>query len=256
LRRRRYFLVGCDTVFSWAANAMIGDEVRALGGEIVGEAYIRPEGDNAGDIAGQITRAEPDLILNSLGGELMILFSCALRSAGITPRQIPTMYFSVSELELLSLSPSDCVGDYGAWNYFQSIDRAENKAFVNRFRSRYGGRRVLADPMEASYVGTHLWARAVAAAGTDDATAVRQALHDQIFEAPEGRVQIDPESQYAWKTTRLGKVVAGGQFEVMWSSERPVRPEPFASSRSPASWNAFLSDLFRRWDGHWTAGVR
>jgi urea transport system substrate-binding protein len=256
LRRRRYFLVGCDTVFCWAANAMIRDEVRALGGEVVGEAYIQPEGGNGTEIARQIAQAEPDVILNSLGGELMILFSCALRAAGVTPRLIPTMYFSVNELELLSLSPSDCAGDYGAWNYFQSIDRAENKAFVSRFRSRYGGKRVLADPMEASYVGIHLWARAVAAAGSDDAGAVRHALSDQIFDAPEGRVQIDPESQYAWKTTRLGKVVAGGQFEVMWSSERPVRPEPFASSRSPASWNDFLSNLYRRWDGHWTAGVR
>jgi urea transport system substrate-binding protein len=54
---------------------------------------------------------------------------------------------------------------------------------------------------------------------------------------------------------RLGKVVAGGQFEVMWSSERPLRPEPFASSRSPASWTELLSDLFRRWDGHWSAGM-
>ena len=35
---------------------------------------------------------------------------------------------------------------------------------------------------------------------------------------------------------------------------RTLPPEPFASSRSPASWGALLSDLFRRWDGHWSAG--
>jgi urea transport system substrate-binding protein len=165
------------------------------------------------------------------------------------------MYFCVSEVELLSFSASDSVGDYGAWNYFQSIERAENKAFVDRFRSRYGSRRVVADPMEASYVGVHLWAQAVEAADDDGARAVRESLRNQSFDAPEGLVRIDPESQYAWKTMRLGKVVAGGQFEVMWSSERPLRPEPFASSRSPASWTELLSDLFRRWDGHWSAGM-
>jgi urea transport system substrate-binding protein len=255
LRKRRYFLVGCDTVFSWAANAVIRDEVRMLGGEIVGEAYLLPNGANVAQVVDAISETEPDLILNTVGGELVTTYSRALRASGVTPTRIPTMYFCVSEVELLSFSASDSVGDYGAWNYFQSIERAENKAFVDRFRSRYGSRRVVADPMEASYVGVHLWAQAVEAADDDGARAVRESLRNQSFDAPEGLVRIDPESQYAWKTMRLGKVVAGGQFEVMWSSERPLRPEPFASSRSPASWTELLSDLFRRWDGHWSAGM-
>jgi urea transport system substrate-binding protein len=253
LRKRRYFLVGCDTVFSWAANAVIRDEVRMLGGEVAGEAYLAPSGGNVAQVVDAIARAEPDIILNTVGGDIVTTYSRALRAAGIMPDQIPTMYFCVNEVELLGFSPSGSIGDYGAWNYFQSIERPENKAFVSRFRSRYGSRRVVADPMEASYVGVHLWARAVEAADDESARAVRQSLQSQSFDAPEGLVRIDPENQYAWKTMRLGKVVAGGQFEVMWSSERPLRPEPFASSRSPASWTELLSDLFRRWDGHWSA---
>lgn len=254
LRKRRYFLVGCDTVFSWAANAMIRDEVEILGGEIVGEAYLAANGANAAKVVHDIARAEPDMIVNCVGGELNITYSRALRAAGILPSRIPTMHFSAGELELRSLSPSDSVGDYGAWNYFQSIERPENKAFLERFRSRYGSWRVVADPMEAAYVGVHLWAQAVDAADDDDARAVRRSLRNQSYDAPEGPVRIDPESLYTWKTMRLGKVVAGGQFEVLWSSERPLRPEPFASSRSPASWRELLSDLFQRWDGHWSAG--
>jgi urea transport system substrate-binding protein len=254
LRKRRYFLVGRDSVFSWAAHALIRDEVQALGGEIVGEAYVSPSGANVTRVVEAIAESEPDLILNTVGGDLVTTYSRTLRAFGITPARIPTMYFCVGEIELLGFSASDCVGDYGAWNYFQSIERPENKAFVDRFRSRYGPCRVLADPMEASYVGFHLWARSVEAANDDGAGAVRESLRTQSFEAPEGLVRIDPETQYAWKTMRLGRVVAGGQFEVMWSSERPLRPEPFASTRSPASWQALLSDLFRRWDGHWSAG--
>jgi urea transport system substrate-binding protein len=256
LRKRRYFLVGGDTVFSWAANAVIHDEVRMLGGEIVGEAYLSPSGANIAQVVDAIAGAEPDLILNTVGGDLATTYSRALRASGVTPSRVPTLYFCVSEVELLGFSASDSVGDYGAWNYFQSIERPENKAFVDRFQSRYGSRRVVADPMEASYLGVHLWSRAVEAADDDGARAVRQSLRSQSFDAPEGLVHIDPDSQYTWKTMRLGKVVAGGQFEVMWSSERPLRPEPFASSRSPASWTELLSDLFRRWDGHWSAGMR
>ncbi|HEX4340658.1 MAG TPA: transporter substrate-binding protein [Polyangiaceae bacterium] len=256
LRKRRYFLVGRDTVFSWAAHAVIRDEVQQLDGEIVGEAYLSPSGANVANVVEAIAGSDADIILNTIGGDLVAMYSRALRASGITPSLVPTMYFCVSEVELLGFSPSDSIGDYGAWNYFQSIERPENKAFVDRFRTRYGSRRVVADPMEASYVGVHLWARAVEAADDDDARGVRESLRSQSFDAPEGLIRIDPESQYAWKTMRLGRVVAGGQFEVIWSSERPLRPEPFASTRSPASWTALLSDLFHRWDGHWSAGMR
>ncbi len=68
-------------------------------------------------------------------------------------------------------------------------------------------------------------------------------------------MRIDPENQYTWKTMRIGRIGERGQFDVLWSSERPMRPEPFASSRLPGSWSAFLDDLHRRWDGHWSGKV-
>ena len=55
-----------------------------------------------------------------------------------------------------------------------------------------------------------------------------------------------------WKTMPLGKIVEGGQFEIVWSSEKPIRPEPYPGSRSEAAWNEFLAALFREWNGHWT----
>jgi urea transport system substrate-binding protein len=55
---------------------------------------------------------------------------------------------------------------------------------------------------------------------------------------------------------RLGKIVEGGQFEVVWSSEKPIRPEPYPSSRSTAAWNGFLIGLYKEWGGHWTKPQR
>jgi urea transport system substrate-binding protein len=65
-------------------------------------------------------------------------------------------------------------------------------------------------------------------------------------------VRIDPDTQHIWKTVRIGRGVEGGQFEVIWSSDAPVRPEPFPNTRSSPAWNVFLADLFKRWDGHWS----
>jgi urea transport system substrate-binding protein len=106
--------------------------------------------------------------------------------------------------------------------------------------------------MEAGYSGVHLWAQAAHAADPDDVAAIRQALPNQSFEAPGGRVRIDAENQHTWKTMRLGRIVEGGQFEIVWSSEKPIRPEPYPGSRSPAAWKEFLNDLYKTWGGNWT----
>ena len=252
LRKKRFFLVGWNSVYSRAANAVIRDEVEAAGGEIVGEEYVLPDSTEVTRAVRMIAHTEPDLIFNSLVGDMNLFYTRLLRASGITPAKIPTVYFSVSEIELQSLSAAEIVGDYAAWNYFQSLDRPENHTFLKKFRSRYGRQRVVADPMEAGYFGVHLWAQAAQSVDPENVAAVRGALPNQSFEAPGGRVRIDPENQHTWKTMRLGRIVEGGQFEIMWSSEKPIRPEPFPSSRSPTAWKEFLNNLYEAWGRNWT----
>lgn len=252
LNARRIFLVGWDSIYSWAAHEIIRDELESLGGEVLGEAYLRPDGVDVPKTVRHIKRVRPDLIINSTVGDINLLYSRVLHAAGITPQKIPTMYLSVSEIELLSMSTTQAAGDYAAWNYFQTVDRPENHSFISRFRARYGPQRVATDSMEASYIAVNVWAQAAEAAGSDQASAVRNAIRNQSFEAPEGRVRIDPDNQHAWKTVRLGQIVVGGQFEIIWSSEKPVRPDPFPASRSRQDWAAFVSRCYEGWGGRWT----
>jgi ABC-type branched-subunit amino acid transport system substrate-binding protein len=176
LRKKRFFLVGWNSIYSHAVNAVIRDEVEALGGEIIGEEYVLPDSMEVTRLVRTIAPSEPGVIFNSLVGDTNQFYTRLLRAAGITPAKVPTVYFSIGEIELLSLSTRETLGDYAAWNYFQSLDRPENHAFVQKFCSRYGRQRVTADPMEAGYSGVHLWAQAVEAAGTTDTPAIRQAL--------------------------------------------------------------------------------
>src|SRR5205085_1316444 len=97
-----------------------------------------------------------------------------------------------------------------AWNYFQSLDRPENKSFVDRFQARYGSQRVVTDPMESAYCGVHLWAQAVNAAKNDDVRQIRAAICDQKYDGPGGPIRIDPTTQYCYKVFRLGQVDADG----------------------------------------------
>src|SRR5262249_33934345 len=119
------------------------------------------------------------------------------------------------------------------------------------FRAKYGPQRAISDPMEAAYFGVHLWAQAVQDAGTDDVSAIRRAIKGRRFDAPEGAVRVDPDNQHTWKIARIGQLRDDGHFDVVYSSEQPIRPEPYPPSRSPSEWDAFLTDLFRRWGGQW-----
>jgi urea transport system substrate-binding protein len=253
LNSRRFYLVGSDYVFPRAANAVIGDQVKALGAQIVGEDYIPLGRTDVETMVSRIVAAHPDVILNTINGDTNVAFFKALRAAGITPAVIPTISFSIGESELPALNPSTCVGDYAVWNYFQTLDGARNTAFVTAFRKRYGADRVVSDPMEAAYCAVKLWAQAVEEAGTEETSAVRKTILDQSMAAPEGVILIDSETQHAWRPVRVGRIRADGQFDIVWDSHRPVRPQPFPLSRTPASWERFLEGLRAGWGGKWAA---
>jgi urea ABC transporter urea binding protein len=248
---RRYFLVGSDYVFPRVANEIIRDQVAALGGEIVGERYLPLGSTEVADVIREITEIQPAVILNTINGDSNVAFFRALRAAGITPSKIPTITFSIPEHQLRVLGPRNMAGDFAAWNYFQGIDRPQNHEFISLFQAKYGPQRITSDPIEAAYFGVHLWAQAVAACGSDDPRAIRQAIKGEHYAAPEGDVQIDTENQHTWKTARIGQITDDGRIQVLWSSERALRPAPYPPFRTQAQWDTLLKNLYNRWGGHW-----
>jgi urea ABC transporter urea binding protein len=251
LKKKRLFLVGSDYVFPRAANAIIRDYAAGLDAEIVGEEYLPLGSPDVSAVIKKIQDRNPDVILNTINGDSNVGFFRALRKAGFTSEKLPTISFSISEEELSNLSAKDVQGDYASWNYFQSVDLPENQDFVRRFQARFGSERILSDPMEAAYIAVHLWAQAAESAGGDDATAIRQAIKDQSFNAPEGKVTIDPQTHHISKFIRIGQVKEDGHFAIVYCSDDPADPIPYPPTRSKAAWDAFLSDLHLLWGGQW-----
>jgi urea transport system substrate-binding protein len=248
---KRFFIVGSDYVFPRTASAIIKDMVTELGGEVVGDEFILLGSKEVKPLINKILEAKPDVIFNNINGDSNIEFFKQLRLAGITPEKIPTFSFSIGEDELRSMDIEQMKGDYTAWNYFQSIENPENRKFVNNYKQKYGADLVTDDPIEAGYFGVYLWKQAVESANTENVNEVRKNLANQSFQAPEGMVYIDGETQHTWKTVRIGKFRGYGDVETVWCSEKPVQPKPYPITRKREAWDSFLADLYNGWDKHW-----
>lgn len=248
---KRFFLVGSDYVFPRTASRIMQDLIQELGGEVVGNEFILLGSQEVGHIIEKVKETKPDVVMNTINGDTNVAFFQALQAAGITSDSLPTFSFSIAEDELRHLDAAQFTGAYTAWNYFQSVESPANQEFVKRYKARYGQDRVTDDPIEAGYFGVYLWAQAVEAADNPDPKVVRDFLGNQSFQAPEGLVYIDPETQHTWKTVRIGKFRADGQVDIIWDSARPVRPVPYPQNRSKDDWEHFLNTLYEGWNKNW-----
>jgi urea transport system substrate-binding protein len=107
--------------------------------------------------------------------------------------------------------------------------------------------------METAYLGVKLWAMAVNEAQSLEPKKIRRALLSQRLQGPGGEVRIDPDSQYCFRTPRIGQIQAEGHFNVVWTASAPVRPEPYPNTRTAETWRAFLHDLHTGWGNRWEA---
>ena len=220
------FLAGSDYVFPRTANKIIKQYAKELGIEIVGEEYVPLDSDDWTTQVAKIAAAKPDFVFNTINGSSNVGFIKAYYEAGLGPDNSPIISVSIAEEEAPAMG-EDVTGQFAAWNYFQSVENPANEAFIAAFQEKYGADRPTSDPMEAAYVSLYLYKEMVEKAGSFCVDAVNEAADGVTFEAPEGLVTVDGENHHIAKTGLIGQINADNQFDVVWSSEEPIEPDPF-----------------------------
>lgn len=225
---KKFFLVGSDYVFPRTANTIIKEQLKAKGGETVGEDYLPLGNTEVTPIIAKIKQVLPDggVIFNSLNGDSNVAFFKQLQGAGMGPDKYPVMSVSVAEEEVRQIGKEFLKGHYAAWNYFQTVESPANEKWVKDFKAKYGEDRVTNDPMEAAYIMVYLWKQAVEKAGSTDLEKVRAAAIGQTFDAPEGKVTMNGNHHIS-KTVRIGQVRDDGLFDIVSSTDGPIDPVPW-----------------------------
>lgn len=225
------FLAGSDYVFPRTANKIIKQYAAELGIEIVGEEYVPLDDDDWTTQVAKIVDADPDFVFNTINGSSNVGFIKAYYEQGLTAATTPIISVSIAEEEAPSMG-EDVTGQYAAWNYFQSVKSPANDTFIAAFKAKYGADRPTSDPMEAAYTSLYLYKNLVEKADSFDVDAINESADGVTFEAPEGLVTIDGENHHIAKTALIGQINSDNQFDVVWSSDGPIEPDPFLEGYS------------------------
>jgi urea transport system substrate-binding protein len=142
----------------------------------------------------------------------------------------------VGEEELRGIDTKPLVGHLAAWNYFMSLKNPTNDAFIKAYKAWAKANSVpnldtvvTNDPMEATYVGIHMWKQAVEKAKSAEVDKVRKAMAGQTFKAPCGMtLKMDETNHHLHKPVFIGEVKGNGQFSVVWKTDKPIRAQPWS----------------------------
>ncbi len=168
-------------------------------------------------------------VVSTINGDANVPFYKELANEGIKASDIPVMAFSVGEEELSGMDTSNLVGHLAAWNYFESVKTPENAEFIKNWHAFIkNDKRTTNDPMEATYIGFHMWSQAVMQAGTTDVDAVREAMIGQRVKNLTGSMAVMLPDHHLTKPVLIGEIRADGQFNVV-SKTPPVAGEAWAS---------------------------
>ena len=238
---KRYFLLGTDYVYPRTTNKILRAFLHAKGiaDKDIEEVYTPFGHADYQTIVANIKKfaaGGKTAVISTINGDSNVPFYKELGNQGIKATEIPVVAFSVGEEELRGIDTKPLVGQLAAWNYFMSIKNPENQAFVKKWKDYVkkhnlsgGDKRVTNDPMEATYVGMHMWAQAVKKAGTTNVDAVRKAMAGQTFKSPSGyTLKMDETNHHLWKPVMIGEVQADGQFSIVWDTKKTLRAQPWS----------------------------
>jgi len=239
---KRWVLLGTDYVYPRTTNKILRAFLKSKG---VADADIMEEYTPFGHsdyqtIIAKIKKfageGKKTAVVSTINGDSNVPFYKELGNAGLKASDVPVVAFSVGEEELRGVDTKPLVGHLAAWNYFQSIKNPENAKFIKMYRDWAKKNKlpnaatvVTNDPMEATYIGIHMWKQAVEKAKSTDTDKVIAAMAGQTFKAPSGFVaKMDEKNHHLHKPVFIGEVKADGQFNVVWKTKGPVRAQPWS----------------------------
>ena len=241
----RFLLVGSNYVFPYEYNRVVSDLVNGARGSVLDEIYVpvEPGQQDFDKVIRQIEKHQPDVIVSTVVGTGSQLLYETYARAGFEAGKMPIASLTMTEAEVALVRPEIIAGHLTSASFFETLETDEARRFVAAFKKRFGNDAPVTASAEAAYCQVHLYAKALALAGHDDPDAISKQLGGMEFDAPQGRIRIDPDNHHTEIWSRIARIDATGRFNVIWQSEARIPPDPYFVTASEWPAPAHQSNL-------------
>ena len=235
----RFLFVGSNYVYPYESNRVMGDFVAQGKGKVLDEIYVplHPADKDFDKVISRIKKTSPDVIFSTVVGAGTATLYRAYRAAGLDPARMPIASLTTSEAEVAEMGAEAAEGHITAAPFFETLSSPAARRFVTSFKEKYGTDAPVTACAEAAYFQLHLAMRAVAKCGSDDPEQVLTNLRDAEFDAPQGRVRIDPENNHTYLWPRIARLDRNGRFQTVWNPGVRVKPDPYCVVQSLDDWS-------------------
>ncbi|MGE0798898.1 MAG: urea ABC transporter substrate-binding protein [Lautropia sp.] len=238
---KRFVLLGTDYVYPRTTNKILRAFLKSKGiaDKDIDESYTPFGHADYQTIVANVKKfagGGKTAVISTINGDSNVPFYKELGNQGLKATDVPVVAFSVGEEELRGIDTKPLVGHLAAWNYFMSVKNPTNDAFIKMYKDWAKKNNVpnadtvvTNDPMEATYVGIHMWKQAVEQAKTLAVDPVIAAVGGQKFNAPCGfELTMDKTNHHLHKPVMIAEVRADGQFDVVYKTRGPIRAQPWS----------------------------
>ncbi len=225
----RVLFVGGSYVYPYESNRIMRELFEQAGGEIVDEIYLpfHATAEDFDRVMQRVRETAPDAIYSTIVGSDIPSLHRAYRQAGFDPARLPIVSLATNEVDVQAMTDEEAEGHISAAPWFSTLQTPASQAFVSRYRARFGEGAAITAGAEAAYFQVHLFAQAARRAADDSVQALREALAGARFDAPQGTVQIDPQTQHTWLWPRIARLDDRRQFQLVLESAEAVPPSPY-----------------------------
>ena len=240
------YIVGSDYVYPQTVSAIVKKVAPASGGKVVADRYFQLGTTEFGSVISDIKNKKPDVVLSNLVGDSTPAFYKQFKSAGLSAKTLPIAATVTTEVEVQAMGPAAAEGHYMTGTYFQSLDNADNKKFVEAYQAKYGKDQVTHMPLVGHYDSVYLLADAIKRGG---GTSVEQLTKGLVGatnpNSPEGQTTKVVANHHTTHPSYVGQANAEGQYDVVKefasrtpdpfppqivsAAKRPECPTPFKS---------------------------
>ena len=249
---KRWVLAGTDYVYPRTTNKILKSYLKSKGvkDEDILVNYT-PFGHSdwqtiVSDVKKFGSQGKKTAVVSTINGDANVPFYKELANQGISAEDIPVVAFSVGEEELSGFDTKPLVGHLAAWNYFQSAESDLNDEFIEQWQAfTKNDERTTNDPMEATYIGFEMWAKAVEKAKSVNVDDVRTAMYGIKVPNLTGGTAVMNTNHHLSKPVLIGEIQDDGQFDIVWQTKGEVKGD---------AWTDFLPES-KNLMSDWTAPV-